>query len=269
MTTDLAFTLDQIADKVRTHLHRGVNDFLEAGRWLTEAKRKCEHGAWGPWLQREFSLSHRMAQHLMNAFEKFSGKSETISDLRMSVVFLLAAPNTPQGVVDDVIADAKAGKPVTTGTVKKQIMKAKTKPAVTTTGTAEAKPTPPITITATLPDDRETARQYAEDLKAKRAAAEAPQPKPARDANPIDDNLMRLSEAEADLVCVLRHNEEPLSLAIVRGTEPRRWVVTLGQQCGTGATLDEAWHAVLHEPEDRPEVGRLEERDASPVEAAP
>jgi hypothetical protein len=112
--------------------------------------------------------------------------------------------------------------------------------------------------------DRETARQYALDLKAKRAAAE-----PVQQAKPVDDNLMRLSQAEADLICMLRYDEEPLSLAIVRGTEPLRWVVTLGQQCGTGATLDKAWHAVLHEPEDLPEVGRVEERGAAPVEAAP
>jgi hypothetical protein len=136
------------------------------------------------------------------------------------------------------------------------------------TGAAVRSKPEAITITA-APNDRETARQYAEDLKAKRAAAEAPQPKPAQEVNPVDDNVMRLSEAEADLICMLRYDTEPLSLAIVRGTEPLRWVVALGQQRGTGATLDEAWHAVLHEPEDLPEVGRVEERGAAPVEAAP
>ncbi|WP_315792685.1 DUF3102 domain-containing protein [Bradyrhizobium sp. SZCCHNRI1002] len=260
MTTEIALTLDQIAKKVRAHLHRGTCEYLEAGRWLTEAKCKCEHGQWMPWLNDNFGLSDRMAQHLINATSKFGANAKRVSDLPQRVVFLLAAPSTPEEVVDDVIAEAKAGKPVTTATVKKKIMKAK----LAITSAAGANPTPPITTTAAPPDDCETAR---EDLKAKRASAEARQPKTAQDGNPIDDNAMRLSKAEADLVCMLRY-EEPLSLAIVKGTEPCRWVITLGQQCGTGATLDEAWYAVLHGEEDRSEVGRVEERDASPVEAA-
>jgi hypothetical protein len=177
-----ACTLDEIADKIRTHLHRGIDDFLEAGRWLTEAKNRCEHGAWAPWLEREFNLSDRMAQHLMNSYAKFGGKSETISDLRMSVVFLLAAPSTPKEVIEDTIADAKAGKPVTTASVKKKIKKAK-QPAAK----PKAKePKPPITTTTTTTEakpeqDREGARRYAEQLKAQRAAAEAQeQEKPAR-----------------------------------------------------------------------------------------
>jgi hypothetical protein len=125
-----------------------------------------------------------------------------------------------------------------------------------------------ITITA-APDHRETARQYAEDLKAKRAAAEASHPKPAQEVNPVDDNVMRLSEAEADLICMLRHGEESLLLTIVTGGLERRCVVTLGQHRGTGATFDEAWHAVLREPEDLAEIGGVEERDAAPMEAAP
>jgi hypothetical protein len=264
VTTELAFTLDQIAEKVRAHLHRGTCEYLEAGRWLTEAKCKCEHGQWMPWLNDNFGLSDRMAQHLINATTKFGANAKRVSDLPQRVVFLLAAPSTPEEVVDDVIAEAKAGKPVTTATVKKKIMKAK----LAITGAAEANPTPPITITAAPPDDREIARQYAEDLKAKRAAAEATPPKPAQEVKPVDDKAMRLSEAEADLICMIRHDEEWLSLAIVRCPE-RGWVVTLGPHCGTGATFDEAWHAVLNEPEDLPEAGLVNGRDAAPMEAAP
>jgi hypothetical protein len=62
-----------------------------------------------------------MARHLIAAFEKFGEKSETVSDLQLRVVFLLSAPSTPQDVVDEVIADAKAGKPVTDTTVKNKI----------------------------------------------------------------------------------------------------------------------------------------------------
>jgi hypothetical protein len=92
-----------ISERVRSLLRRSVEDIIEIGRSLQRAKELLPHGNFGAWLDKEFGLSERSAQNFMNAAKRFGDRSEMIADLKPGALYLLAAPSTHQGVIDQVL----------------------------------------------------------------------------------------------------------------------------------------------------------------------
>jgi hypothetical protein len=58
------------------------------------------HGRYTEWLEVEFGLSERMAQHFVNVRERLGPKSEKFSVLPPSTLYLLAAPSTPDQAIN-------------------------------------------------------------------------------------------------------------------------------------------------------------------------
>ena len=89
-----------------------VTDIVEIGRLLTECKRRLPHGAWLPWLQREFGWTEQTALNYMRLYEA-ADKSKKFLDLDVPVssLFLLTAPSTPEAAREEVIQRA-TGKPL-------------------------------------------------------------------------------------------------------------------------------------------------------------
>jgi hypothetical protein len=128
ITTSTALSateLAEIADRIRIRMRHTIADIIETGRDLTAAKAQLGHGQFSDWVWDEFSMSARTAQNYMRAAEWAEGKNEIISHLSPTAVYALAAPSTPTAVTDRVIADSKAGKPVTDEYVKRHIKAAK------------------------------------------------------------------------------------------------------------------------------------------------
>jgi hypothetical protein len=96
--------LDQIIGQVRSLLRRSAEDIVEIGRQLLRAKELLAHGDFGPWLKHEFEMSERSAQNFMNVARRFGDKSEMVADLKPGILYLLAAPSTPQTVIDRVLS---------------------------------------------------------------------------------------------------------------------------------------------------------------------
>jgi hypothetical protein len=96
-----AFDLDAAADRIRTILGRSTSAIIEAGKELHRAKNHIGHGNWGDWLRREFSLSQRAAQLYMRAAEWAEGKSEIVSLLEPTGVYLLM--NAPAAVESEIV----------------------------------------------------------------------------------------------------------------------------------------------------------------------
>jgi hypothetical protein len=98
------------------------------GERLIDVKQRLEHGQFGDWCATEFGMSQRTAQNLMNVARTFAGKSETVSLLSDSALYLLAAPSTPEPARAEVIEETQAtGKSPTKQRVREII--AKHKPA--------------------------------------------------------------------------------------------------------------------------------------------
>lgn len=127
--TQLAYDYDRIPDQdrdavqdaareIKPQLSTMVDSIIVVGKRLTEIKGRVPYGQWGEWLDTEFHLSERMAQHWMNVAEKFQDRSEKFSELPVSTLYLLAAPSTPAEAVQEVEEKIDAGERVTVAQAK-------------------------------------------------------------------------------------------------------------------------------------------------------
>jgi hypothetical protein len=114
------FFLTAAANAIRWLAKNVVGDVVEIGRLLTEAKERCAHGDWLPWLQKEFSWHERTAQNFMRVHQL--SKNENFSDLAvaldLSSLYLLARPSTPESVRDAAAARVRAGETPTLGEIR-------------------------------------------------------------------------------------------------------------------------------------------------------
>ncbi|MCH8043838.1 MAG: DUF3102 domain-containing protein [Planctomycetes bacterium] len=106
--------LDRHAEAIRSIQRRMAIDLIEIGKHLVAAKKRLDHGAFTPWLDREFNWSDRTARLFMQVFETF-GKTDNFSDLEIgqSALYLLSAESTPEDAKADAIDRAKAGEKIT------------------------------------------------------------------------------------------------------------------------------------------------------------
>ncbi len=114
--------LAKIAERIRTRMKRTVEDIIEIGRDLIAAKERIGHGGFGDWLEAEFDMSDSAATKFMQSAERFGGKNVNFTNLPTSVLYLLAAPSTPDPIVEKVTSGEI---PATTAAVKEAIAKAK------------------------------------------------------------------------------------------------------------------------------------------------
>jgi hypothetical protein len=107
---------------------QGVGDIIEIGRRLADAKQRCGHGNWLPWLEREFGWEETTARRFMTVYD-FAGKYGKLQDLNLPVsgLYALAAPSTPEEVRHAVIDRAASGETLTHAQVKAMIEDARKK----------------------------------------------------------------------------------------------------------------------------------------------
>jgi hypothetical protein len=119
--------------KIRSEFRKKtIESACEIGRRLAVVKKVIGHGRWLRWLKAEFDWSDKTARNYIGVYEMVEGKLENVSNLNLTlmVLYLIKAPSTPQEVRDEVLEQAKSGKPVTVAGVKAQIASAKSAPAV-------------------------------------------------------------------------------------------------------------------------------------------
>jgi hypothetical protein len=106
----VAPTLAEHAEAIRIIGRRMVADVMEIGRRLTECKALLQHGAWLPWLEREFGCcSESTALNFMRVHRAFGPNPQLVTDLDlpMNTFYLLARPSTPDSIRDEILARAQ------------------------------------------------------------------------------------------------------------------------------------------------------------------
>ncbi len=83
------------------------------------------HGQFGPWLEAEFDWTDRTARNYMMVAERLEGKTEIVSDLQPSTIYLLASPSTPETIRDEVVRRKAAGEHLADHVVKSLVVEAK------------------------------------------------------------------------------------------------------------------------------------------------
>jgi hypothetical protein len=125
-TTALTDPLAEHATTIRRLGKQTVENIIEIGRRLTEAKRIAGHGRWLKWLDQELGWTAKAAQRFINVYEFSQAdifKYDKLSNLNLPVspIYLLAEPNTPKEAAAEIIERAKAGEPVPVAEVKRII----------------------------------------------------------------------------------------------------------------------------------------------------
>ena len=100
---------------------RAVQNIIEIGRRLTEAKKIVGWGNWLPWLEREFGWSERTAQNFMQVAEL--AESATVADLLVDFrgLYLLASPairNRHPEIIEAVAERSARGETTTSDEIK-------------------------------------------------------------------------------------------------------------------------------------------------------
>ena len=89
-------------DETRGLLRRTAQNVIAIGRNLQAVKEHLPHGQFLSWLQTEFAMTERHARNFMHVAARFGSRSEIISDLSVTVIYELAAPATPEAVIEQV-----------------------------------------------------------------------------------------------------------------------------------------------------------------------
>ena len=110
---------------IKPLLKRTAEDIFIIGGELRGVKEMLPHGRYTEWLEVEFGLSERMAQHFVNVRERLGPKSEKFSVLPPSTLYLLAAPSTPDQAIVLVEARIDAGDRVSVAHVQRTIAEQK------------------------------------------------------------------------------------------------------------------------------------------------
>ena len=115
---DVRANIRAAAERIRVRLKRSGEDIIEIGKDLLGVKAQLAHGQFGPWLQREFELSERTAQKLMDVAKRFGDRSAHCADFKPAILYALSAPSTPESVREAAIEMAQAGQTVTLADVE-------------------------------------------------------------------------------------------------------------------------------------------------------
>jgi hypothetical protein len=119
LPAEVATTVQGATERIRLRMKRTVEDIIEIGQELLAVKDALPHGQFGEWLKLEFEMTEMTAQRFMQVADRFGGKTNKLLDFKPSVLYLLAAPSTPDEVVKKAIDVADAGNTVTNADVKR------------------------------------------------------------------------------------------------------------------------------------------------------
>lgn len=91
-------------ESIKGRLKRTAEDIIAIGQDLIDVKNDLDHGEFQNWLKAEFDMTDRQARRFMEVASRFGTKSDIMSDLTPTILYLIASPSTPSVIADQVIA---------------------------------------------------------------------------------------------------------------------------------------------------------------------
>ena len=95
---------------IKRHEAKAAQAIIAAGAELEAVKALLPHGLFLDRLSVEFGWTVRTAQRMMEVAREFGGKSDNLSHLGTSVIYLIAADSTPEPARQAVIEAGANGK---------------------------------------------------------------------------------------------------------------------------------------------------------------
>jgi CheY-like chemotaxis protein len=155
--------VQQQTQEIRGLMRRTAQNIVDVGAKLKQVKEKLEHGQFLKWLEAE-SWSHSLAVKFMQVADKFKYVNFTHLNIAPSALYLLAAPSTPEEVVEEAIQRAQTGEPIAYATAREikqkhgqTIVEAKPNPQTLEIARVEVPEKPIVSTSATQFRQRNTA----------------------------------------------------------------------------------------------------------------
>jgi len=189
LPADTRTLVQQRAEEIKESVRRSAQEILITGEKLVEVRGILHQkkGSFDAWLSTEFGWSRSQAYNYINAFERFGSRPNFGQlDIAVSAINMLAAPSTPQDVVDEVLERAERGEKITYTKSKEAIQKNREEVVNPLPGMAELGVTPkraadfdakPLTVDDIDPDPEPPEPPAA-------PAAPLPPPLPAKPPEP-------------------------------------------------------------------------------------
>jgi hypothetical protein len=103
--------------EIKGLMRRTVEDILAIGQKLVEVKAHLAHGQFGTWLQSEFRWSQDTAENFMRVAKRF-GEIPNVAEFAPSVLYVLAAPSTPEAAIEEAIHISRGSEQITVKNVR-------------------------------------------------------------------------------------------------------------------------------------------------------
>jgi hypothetical protein len=106
--SDVAMLARRTAKKFRAYQQRNVAEVIRLGKDFLRVKKALGHGKFTAWVAAEFPGHQRTVERCILT-AKFEGKIDTVSNLPLSTVYLLAAPSTPKALREEALTRSENG----------------------------------------------------------------------------------------------------------------------------------------------------------------
>ena len=107
ITTNKGRSMEEITASVRIHMRNMVNNALELGTDLAEAKEACAHGQWLPWLK-SVGISSSSAANYMRIAREVDADSRVAQLPYTKILALIAAPPEEREELAEMAEDMSA-----------------------------------------------------------------------------------------------------------------------------------------------------------------
>lgn len=117
LSPELQTTVRLATERIKMRMKRTAEDIIEIGKDLIAIKEQLPHGQFLPWIESEFEMSDQTAKNFMNVAERFPQIPNNL-EFKPTILYQLAAPSTPESVVEKAIEKAESGESVTVAEIK-------------------------------------------------------------------------------------------------------------------------------------------------------
>lgn len=106
-------TLQDYSSDIKRRIEQTETNIMEIGKQLLQAKELVSHGSFCLWIEAEFGWNIRTAQNFMQVARQFKNENFSHLGIGSSILYLLAAPSTPEEARIEALEAAHAGERLT------------------------------------------------------------------------------------------------------------------------------------------------------------
>ena len=90
-------------------LKRTAQDIVDLSQICHEYHEEFGYQEYIRWVKEDLGLSGRMGRSVLNVFEQFGTTKFAVDNIQPSILYLLAAPSTPESAREEAVEKAEAG----------------------------------------------------------------------------------------------------------------------------------------------------------------